>query len=334
MNKTYGVALLGAGRMGLEHARTLLGIGEARVVAVADLVTQAAQNAASLLRAEKVYAEPEAAIADPNVEAVVIVTPTDTHARLIEAAALAGKAVFCEKPVAKDLAETRRVMALVEERGVPFQIGFQRRYDPPYAQAKEAIEAGEIGLVEQFIAVMRDPAPPALDYLKVSGGIFLDQSIHDIDCARFLVGEVEEVSAWGAVRVDPAIGEIGDVDTTNLSLRFVSGALGVIQNSRRAVYGYDVRTEVFGSGGKLVMDATPKTPLWHYSSGVSANHYHFFMDRFKEAYRLELEAFFRALATGKKPTPGTRDAIESLRIALAATKSLKEKRPVRLEEVV
>lgn len=334
MHKTYGVALLGAGRMGLEHARTLLGIAEARVVAVADPVTHAAQNAANLLRAEKVYAEPEVAIADPNVEAVVIVTPTDTHARLIERAALAGKAVFCEKPVAKDLAETVQVMALVEERGVPFQIGFQRRYDPPYAQAKEAIEAGEIGEVEQFIAVMRDPAPPALEYLKVSGGIFLDQSIHDIDCARFLVGEVEEVAAWGAVRVDPAIGEIGDVDTTNLSLRFADGALGVIQNSRRAVYGYDVRTEVFGAKGKLVMDATPKTPLWHYSSGVSANHYHFFMDRFKEAYRLELEAFFRALATGKKPTPGTQDAIKSLRIALAATKSLKEKRPVRLEEVV
>lgn len=334
MNKTYGVALLGAGRMGLEHARTLLGIGEAQVVAVADPVTQAAHRAASLLRAEKVYAEPEAAIADSAVEAVVIATPTDTHARLIEMASLAGKAVFCEKPVAKDLAETRRVMALVEERGVPFQIGFQRRYDPPYAQAKAAIEAGEIGEVEQFIAVMRDPAPPTLDYLQVSGGIFLDQSIHDIDCARFLVGEVEEVLAWGAVRVDQAIGEIGDVDTTNLSLRFANGALGVIQNSRRAVYGYDVRTEVFGSRGKLVMDATPKTPLWRYANGISADHYHFFMDRFKEAYRLELEAFFRFLATGQRPTPGNQDALESLRIALAATKSLKEKRPVRLEEVV
>ncbi|RIH89256.1 scyllo-inositol 2-dehydrogenase (NAD(+)) [Calidithermus roseus] len=311
----------------------MLGVAEARVLAVADPNTQAAEAARTLLRAEKVYAEPEEAIRHPGVEAVVIVTPTDTHARYIELAALAGKAIFCEKPVAKDLGETRRVLEVVRRKGVPFQIGFQRRYDPPYQQAKSKIEAGEIGQVEQFIAVMRDPAPAPLEYLKGSGGIFIDQSIHDIDCARFLVGEVEEVHAWGAVRVDPQIGEIGDVDTTNLSLRFTNGALGVIQNSRRAVYGYDVRTEVFGSGGKLVMDATPKTPLWQYGSGVKADHYHFFMDRFKEAYRLELEAFFRFLSRGETPTPGARDALESLRIALAATRSLKEGRAVRLEEV-
>lgn len=317
----------------MEHARTMLGVSEARVLAVADPNTQAAEAARGLLRAERVYADPEEAIHHPGVEAVVIVTPTDTHARYIELAALAGKAIFCEKPVAKDLGETRRVLGVVEQKGVPFQIGFQRRYDPPYRQAREKIEAGEIGQVEQFIAVMRDPAPAPLEYLKGSGGIFIDQSIHDIDCARFLVGEVEEVHAWGAVRVDPQIGEIGDVDTTNLSLRFANGALGVIQNSRRAVYGYDVRTEVFGSGGKLVMDATPKTPLWQYGSGVRADHYHFFMDRFKEAYRLELEAFFRFLSRGEKPTPGAKDAIESLRIALAATRSLKEGRIVRLEEV-
>ncbi|WP_119275753.1 inositol 2-dehydrogenase [Calidithermus roseus] len=333
MSKSFGVALLGAGRMGIEHARTMLGVAEARVLAVADPNTQAAEAARTLLRAEKVYAEPEEAIRHPGVEAVVIVTPTDTHARYIELAALAGKAIFCEKPVAKDLGETRRVLEVVRRKGVPFQIGFQRRYDPPYQQAKSKIEAGEIGQVEQFIAVMRDPAPAPLEYLKGSGGIFIDQSIHDIDCARFLVGEVEEVHAWGAVRVDPQIGEIGDVDTTNLSLRFTNGALGVIQNSRRAVYGYDVRTEVFGSGGKLVMDATPKTPLWQYGSGVKADHYHFFMDRFKEAYRLELEAFFRFLSRGETPTPGARDALESLRIALAATRSLKEGRAVRLEEV-
>lgn len=333
MNKSYGVALLGAGRMGMQHAHTMLAVAEARVVAVADPVKKAARAAADLLRAEKVYAEPEAAIADPNVEAVVIVTPTDTHARFIETAAKAGKAIFCEKPVAKDLAETVRVMKFVDRKSIPFQIGFNRRYDPPYAAAKEAIEAGEIGSIEQFIDVMRDPAPPPLEYLKNSGGMFIDQSIHDIDCARFLVGEVEEVMAWGAVRIDPKIGQLGDIDTASINLRFANGALGVIQNSRRSVYGYDVRTEVFGSKGKLVMDATPKTPLWRYSEGLKANHYHFFMDRFKEAYKLELEAFFRALASGQKPTPGTKDATESLRIAIAAGKSLKEKRVVKLKEI-
>jgi len=334
MSKSFGVALLGAGRMGMEHARTLLGIAETRVLAVADPNLQAAEAARLLLRAEKIYPNPEEAIHHPGVEAVVIVTPTDTHARYIETAARAGKAIFCEKPVAKELGETRRVLEVVERKGVPFQIGFQRRYDPPYAQAKSKIEAGEIGPVEQFIAVMRDPAPAPLEYLRTSGGLFVDMAIHDIDCARFLVGEVEEVQAWGAVRVDPRIGEIGDVDTTNLSLRFANGALGVIQNSRRAVYGYDVRTEVFGARGKLVMDATPKTPLWQYGSGINADHYHFFMDRFKEAYRLELEAFFRSLSQGVAPTPGPQDALESLRIAVAATKSLQEGRVVRLSEVV
>ncbi|RDI95319.1 inositol 2-dehydrogenase [Meiothermus sp. QL-1] len=331
--KSFGVALLGAGRMGLEHARTLLALPEARVLAVADPNWEAAEAARSLTRAEKAYLEPLEAIQHPGVEAVVIATPTNTHARYIEAAAQAGKAIFCEKPVALDLAETRRVMGLVEEKGVPFQIGFQRRYDPAYLEAKRRIEAGEIGPVEQFIAVMRDPAPPPLDYLKASGGLFVDQAIHDIDCARYLVGEVVAVHAWGEVRVDPRIGEIGDVDTTNLSLRFANGALGVIQNSRRAVYGYDVRTEVFGARGKLVMDATPKTPLWRYGQGVQADHYHFFMDRFKEAYRLELQAFFQALLEGRPPSPGPKDALESLRIALAATQSLRENRVVRLEEV-
>lgn len=319
--------------MGMEHARTMLGIAEAKVLAVADPNLQAAENAKNLLRAEAIYPDPQEAINHPGVEAVVIVTPTDTHAHYIELSAQAGKAIFCEKPVAKDLAETQRVLQIVEQNGVPFQIGFNRRYDPPYAAAKKKIDAGEIGPVEQFIDVMRDPAPPPVEYLKGSGGIFVDMSIHDIDCARFLVGEVEEVLAWGAVRVDPKIAEVGDVDTVNLSLKFANGALGVIQNSRRAVYGYDIRTEVFGAGGKLVMDATPKTPLWQYDSGIRGDYYSFFMDRFKEAYKLELEAFFRCIAAGEKPTPGVKDAIESLRIALAATKSLKEGRIVKVQEI-
>jgi myo-inositol 2-dehydrogenase / D-chiro-inositol 1-dehydrogenase len=269
-----------------------------------------------------------------DVEVVLICTPTPTHAPFVELAARAGKAVFCEKPIALDLEETRRVMALVDQLNVPFQIGFQRRYDVAFADAKRRLEDGLLGQLEQFRAVGRDPAPPPLEYLRVSGGIFCDQAIHDIDIARFLVGEVAEVSAWGAVRVDPAIGEIGDVDTVTSLLRFTNGALGVIENSRRAVYGYDVRSEVFGSKGKLVIDATPKTPMWHFGeAGVNSDHYSFFMDRFIDAYRLEIEAFFAALEAGTKPMPGTRDAIESLRVALALTKSVKEQRPVKLEEI-
>lgn len=252
---------------------------------------------------------------------------------MIEAAALAGKAIFCEKPVAADLAETERVMKIVQDCGVPFQIGFNRRYDAPYIQAKERILAGEIGAVEQFSATGRDPSPPPLEYLKISGGIFLDQAIHDLDAARFLVGEVAEVTAVGGVMVDPAIGEIGDVDTTTVLLNFENGAQGVVQNSRRAVYGYDVRTEVFGSGGKLVMDATPKTALLRYGEGVGMDHYHFFMDRFRDAYRAEIAAFVQALREGRAPSPGAHDAVESLRLALACTRSLREGRPVRVQDV-
>jgi myo-inositol 2-dehydrogenase/D-chiro-inositol 1-dehydrogenase len=332
--KTFGVALLGAGRIGQEHARNLAGIGAVRVVAVADPNLEAAEQARLVARGERVCATPEEAIDDPGVDVVLICTPTPTHAPLTERAARAGKAIFCEKPIALELPETLRVMALVDELGVPFQIGFQRRYDVAFAEAKRRIADGQLGQLEQFRAVGRDPAPPPLEYLRVSGGIFCDQAIHDIDIARFLVGEIEEVSAWGAARVDPRIAEIGDADTVTSLLRFQNGALGVIENSRRAVYGYDVRSEVFGSKGKLVLDATPKTPLWQFGEGgVGSDHYHFFMDRFIDAYRLEVQAFFAALEAGAKPTPGTRDAVESLRVALALTKSLREKRPVHLEEI-
>ena len=233
--KTFGVALLGAGRIGTEHARNLAGIPQARVVAVADPNLEAAESAKILARGERVYADPKDAIADDEVEVVIVCTPTPTHAPLTELAARAGKAVFCEKPIALELPETLRVMALVDETGIPFQIGFQRRYDVAFAEAKRRITAGALGQLEQFRAVGRDPAPPPLEYLKISGGIFCDQAIHDIDIARFLVGEVAEVSVWGASRVDPRIGEMGDADTVTSLLRFENGALGVIENSRRAV---------------------------------------------------------------------------------------------------
>ena len=234
MKSTIGVAILGAGRMGQEHARNLLGIPNAKVVAIADPIQAARDAAQALTRAEKTYAEPSDAVNDPNVDAIIIVTPTNTHADLIELAAFAGKAIFCEKPVALDLTRTVKALEVVNKAGVPFQIGFNRRFDPPYMLAKQKLEAGELGEVEQFISVMRDPAPPPLEYLKISGGMFLDQSIHELDCARFLVGEVEEILAWGHVFVDPAIAEIGDVDTGMIHLRFKNGALGVIQNSRRS----------------------------------------------------------------------------------------------------
>lgn len=333
--RRLGLALLGAGRIGQLHAELLGSIPEARVVAVADPLREQAERGAYLARADRVYLDPLEALEDPGVEGVVIATPTPTHLPLIREAARRGQAIFCEKPVALDLASTREALAEVAQRGVPFQIGFQRRFDPGYLQAKALLEEGALGEVEQFRAVSRDPAPPPLDYLRASGGMVVDMSIHDLDLARFLVGEVVEVIAWGAVRVDPGIAEVGDYDTLTLLLRFQNGALGVVENSRRAAYGYDIRTEVFGARGKLVVEALPKTPLLRFGPGeeVRMDHYRFFMDRFLEAYRRELRAFVRGVLEGRPLSPGPEDALLSLRLALAGTLSLREGRPVKVEEV-
>jgi myo-inositol 2-dehydrogenase / D-chiro-inositol 1-dehydrogenase len=331
---TIGVAFLGLGRMGETHLRNLGAISGVRVVVVADPQAERAERGRVMSGAESALTEPEKAIAHPGVDAVVIVTPTDTHARLIEAAVNAGKAVFSEKPIALDLAETQRVVRLVQERNVPVQLGFMRRYDPGYAKAKAKIEAGDLGKLETLRALSRDTYPPSLEFLLGSGGLFLDMSVHDFDLARFLVGDVEEVNAWGAVLIDERFAQAKDADTAVTLLRFTSGALGVVENSRRAVYGYDMVTEVFGEDGKLVIQAEPKTPLRHYhKDGYNLDHYHFFMDRFGPAFRAELEAFFAAISNGTPPSPGPLDALESLKIALAATISLKEKRAVEIREV-
>jgi myo-inositol 2-dehydrogenase/D-chiro-inositol 1-dehydrogenase len=333
-NDRITVGLLGAGRIGQEHAKNLASLPQVEVAVVCDPRIEAAEAIRPLVRAREITASPEQVVGRNDVDAVVICTPTDTHAALIEAAAETGKAIFCEKPVALDLTITQRALATVAKKGVAFQIGFQRRFDTGYAEARRRIEGGELGRLDQFRTVGRDPAPPPRAYLEKSGGLFLDQAIHEFDIARFLMGEVAEVNAWGSVRFHPDAGEFGDVDTATTLLRFSSGALGVVENSRRAVYGYDMVTEVFGEHGKLVVQAEPKTPLRHYhKDGYSLDHYHFFMDRFGPAFRAELEACFDAVRNGTPPSPGPGDALESLKIALAATISLKEKRAVKITEV-
>jgi myo-inositol 2-dehydrogenase/D-chiro-inositol 1-dehydrogenase len=333
-NDRIAVGLLGAGRIGQEHAKNLAALPQVEVVVVCDPRIESAEAVRPLVRAKDVTPSPEEAVNRKDVDAVIICTPTDTHAALIEAAAETGKAVFCEKPVALDLTRTQQALATVAEKGVPFQIGFQRRFDSGYAEAKRRIEAGVLGRLDQFRTVGRDPAPPPKEYLAKSGGLFLDQAIHEFDIARFLMGDVTEVSAWGTVRFHPDAEEFDDIDTATTLLRFASGALGVIENSRRAVYGYDIVTEAFGENGKIVIQAEPKTPLREYNKdGYRLDHYHFFMDRFGPAFRAELEAFFQAVSNGKPPSPGPSDALESLKIALAATRSLKEGRSVKLTEI-
>jgi myo-inositol 2-dehydrogenase / D-chiro-inositol 1-dehydrogenase len=328
------VALIGAGRIGQEHAKNLASFPDVEVALVCDPILRAAEHVGPLARAIGVADSPDEVFSRQDIDAVVICTPTETHAEMIERAARAHKAVFCEKPVALDLKRTQQALQIVKETGVPFQIGFQRRFDTGYAEAKLRIESGELGRIDQFRAVGRDPGPPPKEYLAKSGGLFIDQAIHEFDMARFLAGEVVEVVAWGVARFSEDAAAAGDVDTATTLLRFASGALGVIENSRQAVYGYDIITEVFGEKGKLIVHAEPKTPLRHYTKeGSHIDHFHFFMDRFGAAFRAELEAFFHCLRQGKKPVPGGEDALESLRIAAAATKSWKENRSVKISEV-
>ncbi len=331
---SIGVAFLGVGRMGRTHVQTVAGIRNARVVVVGDPDLEAAKRGQAMLRADRVTTDVLDAINDPAVEAVVIATPTSTHASLIEAALRAGKAVWSEKPIALDLAETSRVVDLWRATGLPVQLGFMRRFDPGYVRAKELIDSGEIGRIEQFRAYSRDTYPPSIDFLRTSGGSFLDMSVHDFDLARFLVGEVAEVHAWGTVLFDQRVAEVGDVDTAVTMLRFHNGALGVVEMSRHSEWGYDIRTEVAGATGKVVVEALQKTPATHSRRfGFERDHFENFPDRFEVAFRVELETFFRTLAEGGAPTPGPEDALETLRLALAATQSWRENRPIRLEDV-
>jgi myo-inositol 2-dehydrogenase/D-chiro-inositol 1-dehydrogenase len=230
--------------------------------------------------------------------------------------------------------EPARVVSLVQEKDVPVQIGFMRRFDPGYAKAKARIVAGELGKLETFRALSRDTYPPPLNFLKSSGGLFLDMAVHDLDLARFLVGEVEEVQAWGAVLIDERFSQANDADTAVTLLRFKNGVLGVTETSRRSNWGYDIRTEVAGAIGKVVIEAPQKTPLL-FAREFSSTYDHFenFPDRFEKAYQLQLQSFFKDLQAGNKPSPGPEDALESLRLAIAVTKSWKDGKAVKVSEI-
>ena len=333
MNVPLRFAVIGAGRIGALHARHLAGAVEgAELTLVADVDETAARTAA--VGGAEALTDIEAAITHSGVDAVVIASPTSVHAEQLSLAAAADKAIFCEKPVADDLAQTVATMERVQRSGVPFQIGFNRRFDPAYAELARAVQGGELGKVELFRSQSTDPRPAPEAYIAASAGFFRDSVIHDIDTARFVVGEVERVTALGRVLVDPVYARYGDVDTSVVTLEFASGALGVLMNSRRTVYGHDLRVEVHAERGKLVAEDERATKLWRYdAAGLHGDFFDHFLDRFRDAYRRELQAFVDAVLAGEQPTPGERDAIETLRVADAATLSLREGRPVRVDEV-
>ena len=332
-----GIGLIGAGRIGQLHAENLaFRVPGAKLLAVTDVQAEAAKRCAAKLQIPSVHENSDAVFRDPKIDAVVICSSTDTHSRLIEQAATAGKHVFCEKPIDFDLKRIDRALDAVKRAGVKLQIGFNRRFDPNFRHVQQAVASGQVGKPHLLRITSRDPAPPPLEYVKVSGGLFLDMTIHDFDMARYLVGsEVTEVYAAGNVLIDPAIGQAGDIDTAVITLRFENGALGVIDNSRQAVYGYDQRVEVLGAKGMIAAE----NPLPHYARTAgkegfhSAPLLHFFLERYSESYVAEMRAFIECIQNDAAPPVTGEDGRMPVVIGLAAKRSLTEGRPVKLSEI-
>lgn len=335
-NKLH-VGIIGAGRIGRVHAETLaFRLPEAIAVSIADIDLEAAQLVAARCGIPKITSDYSEIIADPAVDAVLLCSSTDTHADIIVAAAKAGKHIFCEKPIAHSLEEIDLSLAAVNAAGIQFQVGFNRRFDSNFKRVRQAVKSGEIGEPHLMHIVSRDPAPPPISYIRVSGGIFMDMMIHDFDMARFLIGdEVEEMYTVAGVMVDPEIGKAGDLDTAVVVMRFRNGVIATIDNSRKAVYGYDQRVEVFGNNGKIeTANCYPNQAT--VSNGISVHRdlpLNFFMERYTESFAAELESFTRAILDNEPIEVTGIDGRIPVVMALAARKSYDEHRAVRLEEV-
>ena len=331
---TLRFGLLGAGRIGKVHAKAVTGNAKAKLVAVADAMAPAAKAIADQYGCE--VRSVEAILAAKDIDAVVICTPTDTHADLIEAFVKAGKAVFCEKPIDLSLARVKACLSVVRAAKGTLMVGFNRRFDPHFMAVRAEIAKGTVGVVEMVTITSRDPGPPPIDYIKRSGGIFRDMTIHDFDMARWLLGEeVSEVSAMAAVLVDPAIGAAGDSDSVQVMLKTASGKMAVISNSRRATYGYDQRIEVHGSKG--VVSAENQRPVSiEVATGAGYTRpalHDFFMTRYTEAYAAEIGAFIDAVTAKTAAAPSGEDGLLALALAEAALLSVKLGRMVKMSEV-
>lgn len=334
-NLRFGV--IGAGRIGKIHAQNLATrIPGAEVAAVADVDLKAAQDLSAQLHIPMALADYQAILSQPDIDAVAICSSTDTHAKIVIEAAQAGKHIFCEKPIDYDLAKIDAALEAVKKAGVKLQVGFNRRFDPNFRKVRNMVAEGKIGTPQIIRITSRDPAPPPLSYVQVSGGMFFDMTIHDFDMARYLSGsEVEEVYTAAGVMVDPAIGEAGDVDTAVITLRFANGAIGTIDNSRKAVYGYDQRVEVFGSGGMVqAHNNTPDNDVYFDAEGVhAAKPLYFFLERYLESFIAEMREFVQSIQENTPPLVTGIDGRIPVVIGMAAKKSYLEHRPVKLSEI-
>ena len=318
-------SVLGCGRIGTMHARNLARHPQARLTSVFDVFTKASDAIAAELGV-KAAASIDEVLADPEVDAVLIATSTDTHVELITAAAKAGKAILCEKPIALDIAKVEQCWAEISGLNATVMIGFNRRFDPSFRAVHDRLTAGEIGKLEQIVITSRDPAPPPIGYINVSGGLFRDMTIHDFDLARYFAGEIVSVHAFGANLVDPAIAAAGDIDAAMVTLKAASGALIHINNSRRCSYGYDQRLEVFGEKGMLLAGNKTATTVQSYSSAGTGQGdvvLPFFIERYADAYANEVAHFVESVAAGTTPLTSFKDGAEALRLADAAIESLK-----------
>lgn len=325
------IGLLGAGRIGNVHAKSITTNADSRLVAVSDVNEAAAQKLAQAYGAQA--RSSQEIIADPSIDAVLIATSTDTHSDLIEAATAAGKAVLCEKPVDLSLARARACQATAAKHGRPVMIGFNRRFDPNFASLKAQFDAGAIGKGELLSITSFDPAPPPVAYVKVSGGLFRDMAIHDFDMACWLYGATPKaVTAVGTSIVDPAIGAAGDVDTAIITLHFADGRLAVIKNSRRAVYGYDQRIELLGATGLLSAGNVLENTVAKITTdgAISAKPEYFFLERYMRSYEAEWNAFVKAVQTQGALPVTLDDGVNALAVAEAATLSAKTGQTVAL----
>jgi myo-inositol 2-dehydrogenase/D-chiro-inositol 1-dehydrogenase len=328
------VGLLGAGRIAGVHATAITSHPQSELSAVSDFYPEAAEKLAAQYGA--VARSTDEIIADPEIEAVLIATSTDTHSDLMEAATRAGKAVLCEKPVDLSLERARACQNVVDATGLPVMIGFNRRFDTNFSALKQALTAGEIGKAELLSITSFDPAPPPVEYIKVSGGIFRDMMIHDFDMANFVMGSAPvSITATASSIVDPEIGVAGDFDTAIVTLRYAGGELAVIKNSRRAVYGYDQRVEILGSKGLLqAQNMLENTVVKSGIHGVTgAKPTYFFLERYMQAYKAEWAAFVAAITEGAALPVTLSDGVLALAMAEAATKSAKTGQPVLLADI-
>ena len=332
------LGIIGAGRIGKVHGESVMRfVKGATVKAIADpFMNDATRAWAKELGIAECYEDYKKILSDPEIGAVLICSSTDTHSPISLEAIAAGKHVFCEKPIDHDVEKIKAVVEALKGSKLKYQVGFNRRFDHNFRAAREAVKAGKIGELNTLSITSRDPAAPPVDYIKVSGGIFLDMTIHDFDMVRFISGdEVEEVYASGAVLVDPAIAKAGDIDTAIVNLKLSGGAIAVINNCRRAAYGYDQRLEAFGALGQVeVMNDTDSTAVLSNADGVTKEKpKYFFLERYMAAYTAEIEAFVRAVENDTDVEVGVDDGLQPVLIGLAATRSVKENRPVKIAEI-